>query len=182
MRIAVSGSHSTGKSTLIEELAIALPGAVIVDEAYYSLLAEGLEFNARPDAADYQLLWERACEEMAAPREGLILFDRTPADYLAYLVAVEADVAGTELVAQTRDALAGVDLVVFVPIEMPDRVEGRGELRRLRRSVDRVLREMWIEDAWGWSLPVLEVSGTPRDRVQQVLARLGSAAVSTNHR
>lgn len=34
MRIAVSGSHRTGKSTLIAELAALLPGYSTVDEPY----------------------------------------------------------------------------------------------------------------------------------------------------
>ncbi len=173
MRIAVSGSHATGKSTLIEELANAVPGPMIVEEAYFALLAEGAAFAARPDAADYQLLWERAHAEFAVLRDGFILFDRTPADYLAYLMAVGAELAGTDLVAQTHRALVGLDLVVFVPIEVPDRIADGGESRRLRRSVDRVLREMWVDDAWGWNLPVLEVSGTPQARATQVLTRIG---------
>ncbi len=175
MRIAVSGSHATGKSTLIEDLRSAVPGTLIVEEAYFALLAEGVAFADRPDAADYQLLCERASEEFAISRAGRILFDRTPADYLAYFMAAGGDVAGTDLVARTHRALVGLDLVVFVPIETPDRINNDGERQRLRRSVDRMLRAMWVDDAWGWNQPVLEVSGTPRARVNQVLARIGGA-------
>lgn len=41
MRIAVSGAHQTGKTTLIEELSRALPSYGVVDEPYHLLEEEG---------------------------------------------------------------------------------------------------------------------------------------------
>lgn len=170
MRIAFSGAHSTGKSTLIDALVSTMPRAVIVEEPYYALIADGVQFAERPEAADYTLMWERAQAECLAARDGTTLFDRTPADFLAYLTALDGVSAEPSMVAETQRALASVDLVVFVPIESPDRIATRVELPRLRRRVDDILREMWLDDAWGWGRPVLEVHGSLPERVAQVRA------------
>ncbi len=169
MRIAVSGAHATGKSTLIAELARANPDASTEDEAYVTLMGDGTAFAARPDAADYALLCERACRDLITEREGPVLFDRTPADYLAYLVASGGAAVEPELVDCTKRALSTLDLVVYVPIETPDRVSG-AEQPRLRRAVDRILHDMWVDDGWGWSAPVLAVQGPVPVRVAQVLS------------
>lgn len=174
MRIAVSGSHATGKSTLVAELAHLLPGAAMVEEAYFTLLDEGTDFADSPDASDYERMCERACEQLASTSDAKVVFDRTPADYLAYLVALGENVAGTELVARTRNAVAALDLIVFVPIEVPDVIDG-AERPRLRRVVDRALRELWMDDAWGWGFRAVKVTGSPSDRARQVIASLPNA-------
>ena len=55
MRIAVSGAHRTGKTTLIEELSRALPTYTVVDEPYHLLEEEGYEFEALPSVEDFEL-------------------------------------------------------------------------------------------------------------------------------
>jgi hypothetical protein len=45
MRIAISGSHRTGKSTLIEELAVSLPEYSTVEEPYHLLEEDGHEVS-----------------------------------------------------------------------------------------------------------------------------------------
>src|SRR5215213_11252529 len=54
------------------------------------------------------------------------------------------------------------------------RAAGR-EAPRLRRRVDATLREALVDDEWDLGGTVLEVSGTPGERVRQVLARLAVA-------
>jgi predicted ATPase len=91
MRIAVSGAHGTGKSTLIAELARRLDGYQVVDELYYTLLDEGHVFAERPSAEDFELLLERSLAVVSDSTGPNILFDRCPADYLAYLSVVRRD-------------------------------------------------------------------------------------------
>ena len=45
MRIGISGTHGTGKTTLAEELCAHLPGHVTADEPYYLLEGEGFGFG-----------------------------------------------------------------------------------------------------------------------------------------
>lgn len=47
MRVAVSGSHATGKSTLVRELAERLPDFTAIDEPYYLLAEEGTRSASR---------------------------------------------------------------------------------------------------------------------------------------
>jgi energy-coupling factor transporter ATP-binding protein EcfA2 len=118
VRIAFSGSHRVGKSTLVELLAGALPHYTTVDEPYYLLEEEGYECSETPSVEDFEAQLERS---LATLEEGErnVLFDRCPADIFAYLFA--HDDAGAfdadEWLDRTREAMQTLDLVVFVPIE-----------------------------------------------------------------
>ena len=50
MRIGISGTHGTGKTTLAQALCGHLPGHVAADEPYWLLEAEGYEFGFPPSA------------------------------------------------------------------------------------------------------------------------------------
>ena len=45
MRVGISGTHGTGKTTLAGALCAHLPGHVMADEPYYLLEEEGHEFG-----------------------------------------------------------------------------------------------------------------------------------------
>lgn len=176
MRIAISGSHATGKTTLVTELAGHLPGYAVVEEPYHALADEGHGFAALPDADAFAALLERALVDIERSLPDDVLLDRGPADYLAYLAALRPAIGSlTPWIAPVAEAMARVDLIVFVPIERPDRIGvDASEGRALRRRVDAVLREMLVEDAWGLGGRVLEVSGSPETRARQVLAAIAA--------
>lgn len=171
MRIAIVGSHATGKSTLVAELAQRDRSLVSVDEPYYELLAAGHVFGDAPTVDDFETLFDASVSTLSAQRDGRVVFDRSPADYLAYLVALEPSASHVDRVATAGAALETLDLIVYVPIEAPDRV-AHAEHPRLRRRVDAILRGMLIEQSWGWSLPVIEVRGTPSERLRQIADHL----------
>jgi hypothetical protein len=78
-------------------------------------------------------------------------------------------------VSSAQEVLGRLDLIVFVPLERPDRIEVPAiEGRRLRKRVDATLRAMLVDDAWGFGVPVLEARGTPGERVRSVLRHLRS--------
>jgi DNA-binding NarL/FixJ family response regulator len=56
MRVGISGTHGTGKTTLAEALCAHLPGHVAADEPYYLLEEEGYEFGFPPSLEDYRAL------------------------------------------------------------------------------------------------------------------------------
>ena len=173
VRIALSGGHATGKSTLMRELAPRLPGTLVIEEPYYLLADEGHAFSDPPTTEDFELLFERSVSLIRKTPASSVLFDRSPADYLAYLTALRPDAAQHERVAAAAAALATLDLVVFVPIERPDRIQTT-EAPRLRQRVDRVLREMLVDRSWGIDVPVVEVKGAPNARADQVQTFLKS--------
>ena len=64
-------------------------------------------------------------------------------------------------------------LIVFVPIEDPDRVVGiEPEEDELRRRVDEELQDIVLGDRWDFGVEAMEVTGSPRERARQVLAQV----------
>ena len=123
MRIAVSGTHRAGKSTLVRDLAEQLPGYRVVDEPYRLLEEEGFEFSDPPALEDWVEQLRRSLEELEDDSPNLLL-DRSPVDLLAYALTHEDHDALDldEWLPRVRESLKTLDLVVFVPLEHPDRI------------------------------------------------------------
>src|SRR6478672_2946109 len=118
MRIAISGTHGTGKSSLVGELSRLLPEYASVDEPYRQLEDEGHAFPEAPSLEDFEAQLERSIDNLHAS-DADTLFDRCPADIVAYLLAHD-EAAGFDLeswLPQIRRAMARLDLLVFVPLE-----------------------------------------------------------------
>jgi predicted ATPase len=174
MRIAVCGTHGTGKTTLVEALAPHLPGYEFVEEPYRQLEDEGEDFAEPPTVEDYERQLERAIANLDEA-DADSLFDRCPADLLGYLAALDdaEDIDLDACAERARPAMGRLDLIVFVGIEQPDRIDRDAlRLRGLRRRVDEALREIVLDDRWSFAVPVIEVTGSTTDRVSQVLRRL----------
>ena len=176
MRVGISGTHGTGKTTLAQALCARLPGHVMADEPYYLLEAEGYEFGFPPSAEDYRALLARSVRSMSSPplRPGVV-FDRTPLDYLAYMAATGADLPGEAGAAALRPAFASLDLLVITLITPEtEQVLPAAELPRLRAEMNDALLELVYDDpldAWE-DIPVLELSGPLDGRLDAVLAAL----------
>jgi predicted ATPase len=174
MRIAMSGAHRTGKTTLVAALAELLPDHQVVEEPYRLLEEDGFEFASPPTLEDFEAQLERSIASVLESAEDA-LFDRCPVDLLAYLlVHPDADAFDLEeWVPRARAALERLELVVFVPIESPDRiVRASSEEDDGRSEVDEKVREILLEDPFDLGLEVLEVSGDVGARARRVLARL----------
>ncbi|RKH07939.1 AAA family ATPase [Corallococcus carmarthensis] len=176
MRIAVSGTHRAGKSTLIDELSDLLPAYVTVEEPYHQLEEEGYDFAAPPSVEDFEAQLARSIADLdEGPRD--VLFDRCPVDFIGYLLAHE-DRDAFDLDAwlpRVRNALRTLDLIVLVGIEQPDRIAlSSSEDEALRLSVDEKMKELLLEDPYALGVVVLEVEGSSRARAKQVLEHLGS--------
>ncbi|MFZ0090507.1 MAG: AAA family ATPase [Solirubrobacteraceae bacterium] len=172
MRIAFSGSHRVGKSTLIERVAEALPSYAVVAEPYYLLEEEGYECSDPPSAEDFEAQLDRSIIEFERATEN-VLFDRCPADFLAYLLVGGHDVEAH--VERVHEAIQSLDLLVLVPIEEPDRVAvSSDEDRAQRREVSEELCELLFDE--DLAEEVLVVHGDVTARVAQVLARVDGLA------
>jgi predicted ATPase len=172
LRLGISGSHATGKSTLAAELRSALPQWVFVEEAYTHLLEEGEAFADKPTIDDIEAQLRRSVDLIGSTSDPEVVFERCPVDYLAYLTALRAN---TETLGywlqESRDALASLDALIFVPVERPDRIiEASDDLPKLRSAMDRHLRQGLVEDSWGLRLTVHECHGSPANRVAQFLS------------
>lgn len=170
MRIAIAGSHRVGKSSLVDALAAELPGHVVVDEPYHQLAEEGHEFAEPPSIEEFELQLGRAIEDLR-DSDADTLFDRCPLDLLAYLLAHE-DAHRFDFddwLPAIREVTELLDLVVYVPVEQPDRILlARDDHDELRQAVDEQLRSILLDDALHLELEVIEVTGTPRQRLDQL--------------
>jgi predicted ATPase len=174
MRIAISGTHFSGKSTLVEALSEALPQYTIVEEPYHLLQEEGYEFAELPSIEDFELQLERSIESMEESAANVI-FDRCPADILGYLLS-HADAEAFDLkewLPRVQSAMRKLDLIVFLPLEEPDRIVlPLSQDAAYRLCVDEKLKEIILENSFDFDVDVLEVTGSPKMRVEQVLAQI----------
>lgn len=165
MRIAVSGAHRTGKTTLVEALGDRLRGYTVLEEPYLELEADGFEFSDPPTIEDFEAQLRHSLAQLADAPANAIL-DRCPLDFLAYLRAIDPDYDTDAWHDDVTTAMEGIDLLVLVPIEHHVVVAAH-EDRRLRTEMDSALRDLLPEDA-------LEVSGRPEQRLQQILAAMAT--------
>src|SRR4029453_14496696 len=91
MRIAVSGTHCSGKSTLIDAFLSAHPDFSHEPEPYQVMVEEyGEDFPAEPCADDFFRQLEFNVERLHKHQSGARgIFDRKPVVFLAYILALE---------------------------------------------------------------------------------------------
>ena len=174
MRIAISGTHFSGKSTLVEALSEALPEYTTVEEPYSLLQEEGYEFAELPSLEDFELQLERSIE-LLDENASNIIFDRCPVDILGYLLShIDAEAFDlAKWLPRVQTAIRKLDLLVFLPIEEPDRIVlPLSEDAAYRQRVDEKLKEIILENSFDFGVDVLEVTGSPKKRVERVLAHI----------
>lgn len=180
MRIAISGTHRSGKSTLVEKLSDALPEYSTVDEPYHLLAEEGHEFAEVLSLEDFELQLERSIECLGGG-EPDVIFDRCPVDFLGYLLThPEAEAFDFDAwLPRVQAAMETLDLIVFLPVEERDRIAlAASEDNELRMQVNEKLQEIILDNSFDIDIDidVLEVTGPPHERLQQVIAYLSDDA------
>jgi hypothetical protein len=182
MRIAISGTHFSGKSTLVGDVSDALRSYSIVEEPYHLLTEEGYEFAEIPSVEDFELQLERSIECLDG-NEPNVIFDRCPADLLGYLLT-HSDAEAFDLerwLPRIRAAMRKLDLVIFLPVEARDRIAlPSSEDPALRMQVDAELKDILLEDSFDFDVDVIEVTGARAERVQQVMEHLRNESVAVD--
>ena len=168
MKIAITGAHRVGKTTLAEKLQESLPGYDYIPEPYHDLEERGHVFSETPGLNDYIEQLEYSINQI--PKSGNnAIFDRCPVDILAYIQAMNDAENIQSLYQKVQSVITGIDLIVFVPIEDPDLIScPESELPELRFQVNEILKE-WI---WDFGLETIEVHGTVQARRNQVLNKI----------
>lgn len=189
MRIAVSGTHCCGKTTLIDEFLLAHREFAHEPEPYAVLQDDyGEVFAAEPSADDFYRQLEfnvsRLCRYGPGER---VIYERSPADFLAYLLALD-DLGRDEDALRLADSSLGVvreglqllDMIVFLPIDDGDGGGGVPEWEdlELRRKVNKRLEGILLEDEFGFFASnrpiVVEAIGSTGRRVRTVEMAIGS--------
>ena len=153
MRIAVTGTHGSGKTTLIDDFVEAHSDYERELEPYWAMAQSGIPFADGASLADLeeQLVASTTLIRARADAPNVI-FDRCPIDFIAYLEVV-GEAEGIEwepsgkLLAGIERALEAIDLLAFVPLVRRDEIRAAIELPRLRHQVDARLKAILRDDA-----------------------------------
>lgn len=171
MKIAIVGAHRVGKTSLAEALREHLPGYTLEMEPYYKLEESGYAFSEIPVVDDFLAQIKYSVKQVANGGDNVI-FDRCAIDILAYIHAIDKDIHIQSLFEAAQTSIEAIDLLVFVPVEVPDLISvTKSDWPKLRRTVNDLLGE-WIGDL---GVKVIEVSGTLPDRRDQVLSQIDTA-------
>lgn len=169
MRIAVSGTHCVGKSTLIDEFLRVHPEYTHEPEPYTTLVEDfGEEFAAEPNVDDFLRQLEFSIDTLTKhARETNVIYERCPLDFLAYIEALEPG-RGDALLGPISTAVKQLDLIVYLPIE-----QDADEYPKLRKAVDRRLNAILLDDELGiLDLPVVEAAGSTAQRLRIILEKI----------
>jgi len=174
VRIAITGTHGSGKTTLVEDFVAAHPEYVQVPEPFEALSEAGAAFSDPPTMADYLEQLEHSIATLHAHEaEENVIFDRCPLDFVAYLSVLGGRSTGEEfdvdsVIEDVGDAIDMLDLVVFLPLPPGGVMEA--EYPALQRAADRELRSILLDDSLSLFAsgkpPLVTLRGTPPERLQ----------------
>jgi hypothetical protein len=168
MKIAITGAHRVGKTTLMEKLQETLADYEFKMEPYYELEALGYEFSDKPNVIDFLKQLEYSIQQISKS-EINVIFDRCPIDFLAYIKAIDETINIESLYYNVESIMSKLDLLVFVPVEDPDLIKCQvSEFPKLRAKVNEILND-WILNA---GIETIRVSGTLLNRRDQVLIKI----------
>jgi len=167
VRIVVSGTHASGKSTLIADFALQHPEYVVFTDPFDLVDETGAGlFSAQLRIAADRLVEERDQRDVIA--------ERGPLDFLAYLLAwseltsipLEEEFLERATL-RTRRALATIDLLVVLPLTARDAIHvSADEHVELRAAMNDALLDLLDDpDVVGEHLEVVELTGSPTARV-----------------
>lgn len=184
VRIAISGTHCSGKTTLAEDFVAAHRDYLHEPEPYEWLAdAYGEALSDEPTPDDFFRQLELSVERLGSYGPGSrVVAERSPVDFLAYMLALsdlgragrDCELVGSaaELVAA---GIANVDLLVLLPLNRRDGiVVAEGEDAALRNAMNDRLVDIITADEYALfgsgSLRIIEIQGT-RDQRLRLLER-----------
>jgi hypothetical protein len=174
LRIAVSGTHGSGKSSLVTSF-LAVHRDYIHEPEPYEWLVDlyGDAFSDEPTVDDFYRQLEISSERLSSYGvDANVIAERCPLDFVAYLLALE-DLGRTGhdagLIASAMElatvSISHVDLLVVLPLSDRDGiVVPESEDLDLRDAMNERLLELIATHSG--PPRIVEVSGTPRQRLQ----------------
>lgn len=179
MRIAISGAHFTGKSTLVENFLAAYPHYHHEVEPYYKLQYElSMELALEPSLDSLLEQLDCSIEQLNEHTDKLdVIFDRCPVDFIAYIHCLAeqeqidaAEILDEDKLSEIEEALDSLDLIVFLPITKDDAILYTEENPAYRDHVNACFKKIYCDGIYdifpSYNHPkVIEVSGDPLTRL-----------------
>lgn len=200
MRIAISGSHSLGKSTVVNDWVAAHPEFRREEEPYRVLALNGpYEIRFRESSTrlhnGIQLYYNISRLYRYSSADDAVIFDRAPVDYLAYSQytanqgASDIDSAFVaSMLPAVREALDHLDILAFVPKSEAWPVEMEADGIRpvdyaYRDEVDAIFKQIYREGRFGVMPAVnpplmLELVGSRTQRLDQLRQAIAEVKAS----
>ena len=181
MRIAVSGTHNTGKSSLVEALGDRLPHHTVVPEPYEILEERGYAFEHPPSSEDFVVQLKQSLASMRRTSPNMI-FDRSPLDFLGYISATPGaerfDIEAWR--APITQAMKRLDLLVFLRADPAHDPIPPSDDAAYRFAVDDALRDIIEGDGFDLldGVEVLVLDGPWDNRVAKVMEYVNGGAPS----
>jgi energy-coupling factor transporter ATP-binding protein EcfA2 len=175
VRIAVSGTHGTGKSSLVEALGGHLPQHTTVPEPYEVLEERGYVFTHPPSVEDFVVQLKQSLITLRR-RSPNVIFDRCPLDFVGYIAAgpeaerFDLDAWRTPIL----QAMKSLDLVVALHADARHDPAIPVDDAAVRRAVDEELRNIVDGDCFDLcdGIEILVLDGPWDRRVETVLAHI----------
>ncbi len=183
MRIAISGTHCMGKTTLIHDFLKTHSEHTHEVEPYYQLQEKhGIEFFE-------ELAFEDLLDQFDFSLERLLLYS-TPANvifarchigfiaYSLYFLHHEEislyDSSLPEKFSEIKTAFENLDIIVFLPMTREHPINcPASEDQHYRKSVDKYLKQIYREELFdlfpSYDHPqVIEIWGSPQERIKKL--------------
>ncbi len=180
MRIVVSGTHASGKSTLISDFVLRHPHFTVLPDPF-ELIDEAWD---APGAAMFARQLRISADRLARDEHSDVIAERSPLDFLAYLMALDewtgAGVSREVLDrsrAMTADALRAVDVLIVLPLSTSNPIDvGAEEFPELRLAMNDELLDLVDDtDLIGPGVHLVEITGDRQQRVAQLKSLLSAA-------
>ncbi len=182
MRIAISGTHFIGKSTLIEDFIKKHPNYRSEVEPYYKLQDQAtVESSLEPCLDSFLVQLDYSINQInECADEQNIIFDRCPVDFLAYAMCELNqdsininDSEVSERFSDVKAALDNLDLIIFLPITKENSIEYTEEDLDYRKAVDIFLKKLYRDDICDifpqYNHPeIIEISGDRAVRLRKL--------------
>ncbi|MGN6186474.1 MAG: AAA family ATPase [Thermoanaerobaculia bacterium] len=173
MRIAISGTHCSGKSTLIEDF-LARHRDYVHEPEPYEWLDEAISDEVTTD--DFWRQLEISVDRLRTyARDANVIAERSPIDFIAYMLALDEHDSQTIASAAelAAEGLAHIDLLVVLPLNDRDGIEcPESEDLELREAMNEQLLELTTTDAYSLfasaSPRIVEIRGTPEQRLRML--------------
>lgn len=155
MRIAVSGTHFMGKSTLIEDFIKTHANYRSEIEPYYKLQDANLaELSLEPSLDSLLEQLDFSIDQInQCANEDNVIFDRCPVDFIAYAMHLldedSIDINDSEVserFSEVRNALNILDLIIFLPITKENLIEYTEENPVFRKAADKYFKKIYRDD------------------------------------
>lgn len=180
MRIAISGTHFIGKSTLVEDFIKAHPDYKYEIEPYYKLQDEKMmELSLEPSLDSLLEQLDYSINQINnLSNEKNVIFDRCPVDFIAYAMCMtdqdSLDINDSEVserFPEVKEALNNLDLIVFLPIAKENSINYTEENPAYRKAADKCFKKIYRDDICDifprYDHPrIIEIVGDRRARIK----------------